>query len=86
MVSQWQSQKSYPGTKVQKFYPGTKIPQSVMLVLDCPANLYFPIVNDGVIYPFFTVVFWECLETLARVPNPFFPELNLSVDFDYIIY
>lgn len=79
MANMWQSQKSCPGTKA---------PKSVSWrMLDCPTKLSFfswPVLSPMHV---FTVVFLEIsLGRLARVLLLFFPEFNLSTDFDYMFY
>lgn len=79
IVSKWQSQRSGLGTKAPKSVP--------WLMLDCPTKLGFsvwPVVSSMHI---FTVVFQGMsLGRLARVPFLFFPEFNLSTDFDHTFY
>lgn len=79
IVSTWQSQRSGPGTKVPKSVP--------WLMLDCPTKLSFsvwPVVSSMHI---FNVVFLRMsLGRLTRAPFLFFPEFNLSTDFDHTFY
>lgn len=57
------------------------------LALDCPANLYFllwTVVSPHTHTP--VVLLNTSSGRLARVPIPFFAELSLSTDFDYMLY